>query len=157
MDNNDFTYGRDRTANPARARFLGSSGMTAYTEDWLRRTYKGLVPMMFGDEEPDDEGRRIAIQHLTDMLNNKSRLAKAEGGTPFTTEQVGKVVERLRLRDNTIKPTAPVQLTREAYRLVEEEYLASGGNMKDIASRFIVAGQAAIEQGAYDAEDFPLH
>jgi hypothetical protein len=160
MDNNDFTPGRDRSANinPARARILGRSGMTAYTEDWLRRTYKDLVPMMFGDEEPDDEGRRIAVQQVTDMLNNKSRMAKTGGSTPFTTEQVDKVVERLRLRDNTPKPTKAVQIIVDAYDLIEEEHIASGDSRTAIASRYILAGHAAMVQAMYgDAEDGPLH
>lgn len=156
MDNDNFIPGRDRTANPARARFLGSSGMTPYMEDRTRRIYKALLLEMCG-EEPDDESRHIAIQHTTDILNSTPRGSKAGGGTLMTTEQVARVVERLRLPD-TVTKDAPVQLSAEAFSLVADEAAESGDTKKAVASRLILAGYAAMMQGTYgDTEGFSPH
>lgn len=146
MDNDNFIPGRDRTANPDRARFLGSSGMTPYMEDRTRRIYKAVLLETCGPE-PDDEGRRLAIQHTTDILNSTLR-----GGTPITLEQVARVVERLRLPD-TVTKDAPVQLSAEAFSLVADEAAESGDTKKAVASRLILAGYAAMMQGTYGDQE----
>lgn len=157
MDDNEFYLDR-QTVNPTRRRFLGSSGMTLYVEDKARSIYKDVVLEMFGDiEDLDDASRRIAIQHVTDRLNNRLGRANARNRTSITVEQVARVVERMRLRDHTIKD-APVELTREAYELVEEEHTVSGDSRKAIASRLVLAGYAAMAQGFFgETGDFLRH
>jgi hypothetical protein len=153
MDDNEFHPDR-QTVNPARSRFLGSSVMPPYMEDKVRRTYKDVVLEMFGDiVDLDGEGRRIAIQHTADRLG--SRL-QGQGGEPITTDDVARIVERMRLPNHTVRDV-PVELTREAYELVEEDHFASGDSRKAIASRYILAGRAAMARGFGETGDFSLH